>query len=351
MEVYYESLCQGSQDFILNYLTDIYQDEEISKIVNITLIPYGNAITIARNPPSFVCQNGDVECRGNYIAACAIHLYPNDYLPFITCVEQSLKYTTSDVNRCARLNGLSGSAINNCAESDDALYYHLHYGDITPTHQYVPWIVINNECIGEAVSRAKEVICDAYLGPRPSTCPTKPIPPKVEVKIYYESYDEDSMEYLMNYVSDLFKNKELRDITTFKFVAYGKAITRSKEPIDITCPYGYVECSMNIAHMCVAKYLYDNFYTMLWCLNNHTPSTDRLKYCATLSQLPYTDVVKCYSSEEGWELLLAAGIDTPSFVDFPYVTVANSYLRNIYTLKDAICNTYTGQLPFTCYES
>ena len=54
LELYYESLCPYSANFIVNYLPKIFQDDELASIVDLRLVPWGNAKL--RGNGTFVCQ-------------------------------------------------------------------------------------------------------------------------------------------------------------------------------------------------------------------------------------------------------------------------------------------------------
>jgi interferon gamma-inducible protein 30 len=66
--LYYETLCPDCRQFMSSQLWPAYQS--ILDIVNITLVPYGNAHETyqpATQLYTFVCQHGDQECLGNII--------------------------------------------------------------------------------------------------------------------------------------------------------------------------------------------------------------------------------------------------------------------------------------------
>lgn len=66
--LYYETLCPDCRQFMTTQLWTAYQS--ILDIINITLVPYGNARE-TYNPTTklydFVCQHGPNECLGNLI--------------------------------------------------------------------------------------------------------------------------------------------------------------------------------------------------------------------------------------------------------------------------------------------
>jgi interferon gamma-inducible protein 30 len=66
--LYYETLCPYCRQFIVGQVSKAYQT--ILDIVNITLVPYGNAHETyqpATQRYQFVCQHGADECLGNLI--------------------------------------------------------------------------------------------------------------------------------------------------------------------------------------------------------------------------------------------------------------------------------------------
>jgi interferon gamma-inducible protein 30 len=66
--LYYETLCPDCRQFIKTELYRAYNS--VLDIVNITLVPYGNAHETyqpATQDYAFVCQHGADECLGNLI--------------------------------------------------------------------------------------------------------------------------------------------------------------------------------------------------------------------------------------------------------------------------------------------
>ncbi|MTV29033.1 hypothetical protein FTX61_27235, partial [Nitriliruptoraceae bacterium ZYF776] len=91
VKVYYESLCPYCENFIVNYLIDVFI-EGIDAIADVQLFPYGNAKVNANG--NITCQHGENECLLNTVEACAIKTWPDvhDHFPFIFCVERYLYY-------------------------------------------------------------------------------------------------------------------------------------------------------------------------------------------------------------------------------------------------------------------
>ena len=66
--VYYETLCADCRQFITTQVWFAYQ--AVADIMNLTLIPYGNAHEVYRPETQlyqFYCQHGADECYGNLI--------------------------------------------------------------------------------------------------------------------------------------------------------------------------------------------------------------------------------------------------------------------------------------------
>lgn len=105
VSLYYESLCPYCANFIENQLVKVFNTDLIT-IVNLRLVPYGNAQTIGPDK-TIICQvtfpfslfsrfaykislfqiflillqHGDKECYLNTIHACAIKAWPDEVRP------------------------------------------------------------------------------------------------------------------------------------------------------------------------------------------------------------------------------------------------------------------------------
>ncbi|VFQ76610.1 unnamed protein product [Cuscuta campestris] len=115
LDLYYESLCPYSADFIVNYLAQIFENGIID-IVDLTLYPWGNA-KLHSNSSSFTCQHGATECFLNTIEVCAIDAWPDvkEHFPFIYCVESLVyngKYTQWET--CYEKSGKDPKPVSDC---------------------------------------------------------------------------------------------------------------------------------------------------------------------------------------------------------------------------------------------
>lgn len=178
--LYFESLCGGCQWFIKHQLYPAFQS--IGSIMNINLVPYGNADEKLKDGKwVFTCQHGKEECIGNLIETCAIHFYPNvtDFFPFIHCIETSGKIPRKAAPSCAQKFDLDYSEIESCASGDlgNKLEHEmaLKTDALVPDHTYVPWITlegVHTEKIqNEAENNLVRLICKTYKGSKkPEAC-------------------------------------------------------------------------------------------------------------------------------------------------------------------------------------
>lgn len=174
LEVYIESLCPDCMRYIDGVLNDLYNDKEITKYLNITLIPYGNGKIISENPINIKCQHGEKECRGNEIFGCAIHHNGHDfnkYYPFIDCMEDYYYEMVNETNviTCSKEAYLNYTSILDCMHSNESKIIHLHNGKITPPHKTVPHILFDGKHIDE-FDNVYEYICPLIPDPKPKSC-------------------------------------------------------------------------------------------------------------------------------------------------------------------------------------
>ncbi|XP_022948291.1 gamma-interferon-inducible lysosomal thiol reductase-like [Cucurbita moschata] len=175
LQLYYESLCPYSANFIVNYLPKLFDDDLIS-IVDLRLVPYGNA-RVGRND-SITCQHGPNECLLNTVEACAINAWPelDVHFPFIYCIEYLVskrKYTQWE--SCFEKLGLNPKPINECYHTELGKMLELKYAaetdNLEPPHKYVPWVVVDGKPLYEDYENFINYICEAYKGPvLPSAC-------------------------------------------------------------------------------------------------------------------------------------------------------------------------------------
>ncbi|KAL8589550.1 hypothetical protein ACOMHN_015936 [Nucella lapillus] len=187
-ELYFESDCPYCQLFIADQLYPTFT--KVGSIMNLTLVPFGNAEEKMQGDHwEFTCQHGKEECVGNLLETCAIHVMKGDYtriMPFINCIESSQNYPMKAVKVCAGQHGAPLGEIMQCYNSTEGNLLEHQMAQRTdalkPSHQYVPWVVLNGvhtEKINtEATENLLKLICDTYTGPKPEAC-SKPEKKKV----------------------------------------------------------------------------------------------------------------------------------------------------------------------------
>lgn len=74
LTLYYETLCPYSAKFIINYLNKLVNDDEMMKVVDLRLVPYGNAQIFNGTIICQVCSS----CRIINIFILFIHLARGD---------------------------------------------------------------------------------------------------------------------------------------------------------------------------------------------------------------------------------------------------------------------------------
>ncbi|XP_055799647.1 gamma-interferon-inducible lysosomal thiol reductase-like, partial [Salvelinus fontinalis] len=86
--LYYESLCPGCRAFLTQQLFPIWA--MLHDIMDVKLVPYGNAQELPSGNSPFTCQHGEPECHGNMIEACILHSVGRySAFPVIYCMESA----------------------------------------------------------------------------------------------------------------------------------------------------------------------------------------------------------------------------------------------------------------------
>ncbi|KMT05397.1 hypothetical protein BVRB_7g175270 [Beta vulgaris subsp. vulgaris] len=173
LDLYYESLCPFSANFISNELPNLFLNGLID-IVDLRLFPWGNA---RLNSGNFDCQHGPDECLLNTVEACAIDTWPNlnDHFPYISCVETLVyegNYTKWPI--CFKEFDLDPNTLTGCYKGAYGKKLELKYANLTaqlnPPHTYVPWVLVAGKPIYLNYPNFMSYICKAYKGPTPSAC-------------------------------------------------------------------------------------------------------------------------------------------------------------------------------------
>uniref|UniRef100_A0A8C6X808 Gamma-interferon-inducible lysosomal thiol reductase n=1 Tax=Naja naja TaxID=35670 RepID=A0A8C6X808_NAJNA len=178
VSLYYESLCPGCRQFLVLMLFPTWL--MLNDIMNVTLVPYGNAEEKKEATKwHFECQHGEEECLGNMIEACINHLYPVYAFPLIFCMESSVDVIPS-LPLCLKLYAPNASLadISACVTGDLGNKLMHRNAELTralqPHHEYVPWILINGEHSEILQTQAQDslfnLVCSLYKGDLPVAC-------------------------------------------------------------------------------------------------------------------------------------------------------------------------------------
>ncbi|KAG5022763.1 hypothetical protein JHK85_019105 [Glycine max] len=194
LSVYYASLSQPCATFIVKNLEEIFHRDLIN-ILNLQLVPWANAYVDKTNH-SIICQNGPDECELNSLEACALNVlddvvsvmflpqffsqphirWGNKHYALIYCFEflaiegrhknwqdcfSQLDLPLEPILSC--YNRGNGTELGQKYINETTLFY-------TP-HEFLPWVVVNNQSIGKEYENFTRYVCEAYKGiPAPAAC-------------------------------------------------------------------------------------------------------------------------------------------------------------------------------------
>lgn len=173
IELYYETLCPYCRRFISKSLVPLWEDKNFRDIVNITMVPYGNAMTLAVANVSagykfwhqelesnninsiFECQHYERECFGNLVHSCAIKHFngPTQYMPLFGCMAAAVNDSLEKSSyKCSQEQGISLDNVRTCTRGREGTKLLEKYGRKTlgleepeGPKKWVPWVVINGK--------------------------------------------------------------------------------------------------------------------------------------------------------------------------------------------------------------
>ncbi|XP_015162690.1 GILT-like protein F37H8.5 [Solanum tuberosum] len=167
LALYYESLCPGCSDFIVNYLPKIFKNGMID-FVDLKLVPWGNTKIQPNN--TFKCQHGPAECFLDTVEACALDVWPdlNEHFPFIHCVESWIYHKNyTQWETCFEKLNLKKKLVTDCVGGDRGKQLELRHAAETPPHKFVPWVVVDGQPLYTDYREFISYICKAYKGTTP----------------------------------------------------------------------------------------------------------------------------------------------------------------------------------------
>ncbi|KAK8791135.1 hypothetical protein WA158_005766 [Blastocystis sp. Blastoise] len=173
VEVYMESKCNACRRFIIYKLSEFLAHPDIKSMVDLEIVPFGNGKIISENPVDIICQHGISECRGNIVLLCGLKYNEDKGLDFLLCMEKyhSENMASDSINQCSELLHLdTADSVIECANGAEGRQLHLDAGKKTPSHRYVPWIVVDGKSLDGKINDFDKIICQAYQGEMGPTC-------------------------------------------------------------------------------------------------------------------------------------------------------------------------------------
>jgi len=157
IQVYYESLCPDSKNFIVQQLYPTYQ--KLGKYLRIDFKPFGNAEFKPDGTGgwTFTCQHGNNECIGNLYQACLLDGL-NGWMPSDNRIQvEAVNCIMSDDNphlateKCMEnlmINQPSYELVDFCHSTNPGENLLHNYGvetaQLNPQHYFIPWITFDN---------------------------------------------------------------------------------------------------------------------------------------------------------------------------------------------------------------
>ncbi|XVE62076.1 hypothetical protein DITRI_Ditri06bG0090200 [Diplodiscus trichospermus] len=183
ISIYYETLCLRCAKFIVNKLDDLFENGLIS-IINLRLVPWGDSY-LNKSSNTIICKHGQDECQLNTIEACAIYVWPdvNKHYGLIYCIEfLAIEGRQKEWESCFDSLGLPQKHILDCYNGGKGRMLELAFANetahLSPPHASTPWVVVNNQSIGNDLENFVAYICKAYKGEAvPKSC--KSLPPNI----------------------------------------------------------------------------------------------------------------------------------------------------------------------------
>lgn len=176
--LYFEVLCGGCRQWILNTGYPVFEKLLGTGVLSLELVPYGNAHVMIDG--TVQCQHGPAECYGNTIESCAIHCLKDAkvWFPFVRCMESMHVFTDAAAEGCANTLKIDYKPIRECVNGPEgkALIQKnkARTDALVPRHNYVPWLTMNgvhNDDVQDGLTfNMLKYVCDAYKGTKPAAC-------------------------------------------------------------------------------------------------------------------------------------------------------------------------------------
>jgi interferon gamma-inducible protein 30 len=194
LELLYETQCPYSLQYITEQLKDVFEDPVLSDHIDLSLVPYGNAMTIKTEGISkgyrfwhkkvvedkvehiFMCQHGEMECLGNMIQACHIELSGNDpkkYMPFIFCMSSKTQMSIESSSfSCAKELNVNIDEIKSCVRESKGPALLSKHGETTKKKRanHVPFVLLEDAHSDNAEQNLLQTLCSTMYKYMPPAC-------------------------------------------------------------------------------------------------------------------------------------------------------------------------------------
>lgn len=188
LEVYFEALCPGCQDFTTGALKDVLALDDIRQITDFKIVPYGNTKYDA-STNVFTCQHGVDECISDAYELCTLYKLSGDInsiqsgntayaaWPYILCMEEA-EGNPAEAENCFKSSmagsGLEWDVVSTCYKEEYDVVQTAGM-NATPSHDFVPWVIVDGRVLEYPNASLLASICKSYTGTPPASCSTKEV--------------------------------------------------------------------------------------------------------------------------------------------------------------------------------
>jgi interferon gamma-inducible protein 30 len=169
--IYVEALCIDSKRYFNDQLVPTY-NQLGSEVMDLKIVVFGNARIDLTNK-TLQCQHGEAECDANSYDQCAadIYPYPERYLPYLTCLFNSLPmgrrsepYPKAVFASCARHAALDAHALQQCHDDPERVWeLQKQAAALSPSElNHVPWVELNGTYMDEEKGDLLTSVCQLY---------------------------------------------------------------------------------------------------------------------------------------------------------------------------------------------
>lgn len=151
LEMYMESMCEGTRDYMKNVITPFIEMNEWHKLVEIYLYPWGSTkVKIEKGEYVFTCNHSQEECVGNFLITCINHMYTyKKALELIVCVEHHFKESFVEALTKCVPNERVLKDIKACVQNKKTARWFYNYkvrtDALKPKLEWVPWTILDGQ--------------------------------------------------------------------------------------------------------------------------------------------------------------------------------------------------------------